>query len=118
MLLETATFRPISCEDELRRLYELNADDYGDAGISYNRLLARWNAFPSGILCIVHHREMLGAVGMWPMSVRAYRDFSAGGLTEHLIEPAKHFEKSDMGVRTWYISHIVLRKLYRGSGYV
>jgi hypothetical protein len=99
---------PIRSPAELEDLWAIDNEAYGEASISYEKFNDWWSSFPSGLQALFFRNRVMGAIGIWPLSLRY-----AGRLTAAKM---KESELSGRTMRTfvnapshfWYVSGIVL----------
>ena len=116
--MEPTILKPIPDATTLARLYEFDASAYGDAGISWETFLSWWHAYPNGLYGVWHGENIIGAMGIWPMTEAGYSAVIEGRILERNLSPELHFETDDQPHRRWYVSGIVLRPEHRGTGIV
>ena len=108
-------YRAIANESELRSLWEFDHLSYGESGLSWEIFLGWWSAFPEGVHGAFAGDEIVGAVGMWPLSSEKYTNLVSGSLVESELTPSDFLVRANMR-RHWYISGIVLREEWRRIG--
>lgn len=67
-------------------------------------LLKWWEIYPDGIRVLYKGSEIVGAVGLWPISEQASADLEAGKISEKELP----IEKAVTNI--WYIGAVVIRK--------
>ncbi|HEY0076279.1 MAG TPA: hypothetical protein VGB77_19425, partial [Abditibacteriaceae bacterium] len=79
--------------------------------------VCQWHArYASGILCLEHEEQIIGALGLWPLTQIAYEALVTGKLREEDIEA--HYLSipgTDQTLAWWYVADIILLPQYRGT---
>lgn len=88
---------------------------YGSASADEAILRAWWRRYPSGVLVASSGEELIGAVGVWPLTSRAFSALCAGDADEVDLKPAD-VSRSGGGHRHWYLAELILAQRARGRG--
>jgi DNA-binding XRE family transcriptional regulator len=100
---------------ELRDLWAIDNTAYGDANITFEHLLALWKAFPLGLRVLFFENEIMGAIGIWPVSCRWAERLQAGRLKEAQLNSRMVRQQAGKPTEYWYVTGIVLREQLIGS---
>ena len=92
---------------ELKKVYNIDCEAYGKSNISFNILENWWKQYSKGIYVIKVNEEIIGALGIFPLSLESYNSLKNGFITEKEIIIDKNNQKY------WYISGIVIVEKYR-----
>lgn len=108
--------RSIRNEAELRAVSKLDQEYFGAESIDLPGLLGWWKRYPEGVHVLVKGSEIMGAVGIWPLSKKAFQELVSGNLEDSEIKPTNLSKRSDRKSRSyWYFADIVLSKKYKGK---
>lgn len=94
---------------ELKNLWLIDNAGYGEANITFPHFLKLWEAFPLGLRVLFFENDIMGALGIWPVSSKWADQFKSARLKEAQLdsqivrqcasEPARHwYDKSNAGV--------------------
>jgi hypothetical protein len=100
--------RRIVDEAQLRELWEIDTDSYGDAAISLETFHTWWKRYPYGLFGLFEGEEIIGGFGMWPLSTKVYKDGSSGILVAKGRDPALRSGSRWRG-RSWFCCGIRVR---------
>jgi len=108
--------RDVRNEAELHKIAELDEKTYGKHSVDFQGLVDWWMCYRQGIYALFLHRELVGAVGIWPITEKTFDRLVAGRLKESDIRQDDICEKSEKQIY-WYFADIILEKKYRGQKY-
>jgi hypothetical protein len=109
-----AVVRSVRSETELQVISNLDREYFGADSVDYRGLLGWWKRYPDGVQALVRGSEIVGAVGIWPLSENAFRNLIHGKLDEIDIRPASISKKVDGKPRAyWYFGDIVIAKKHK-----
>jgi hypothetical protein len=100
---------------ELQELWAIDNAAYGEASITYEKFLDWWSSFPLGLWALFCQDRIVGAIGLWPMSVRTAAWLKSGKLKESQLSGAMMRRFVRKPARFWYVSGIVLLPQLAGS---
>jgi hypothetical protein len=110
-----AEVRRIRNEDDLRKLYEIEVEEYGaESIVGLKTLEAWWERFPDATFCLATDDQIIGGMLIWPLEEDAFDRLSSGQLDEYqMLESHVARKKGSATFNCWYIGDIVLQKDYR-----
>lgn len=108
--------RRISSEAELRDLWRVDCDGYGEASIPFETFCAWWRAYPAGLSALFRGHEIVGGIGIWPLRAAPYRDLLKGHRKERELSARSIESSGDASHVRWYVSGVVLVPHLRGTG--
>jgi hypothetical protein len=97
----------LNSNKELKKIYNIDCEAYGKSNISFNILENWWKQYSKGIYIIKVNEEIIGALGIFPLSLESYNLLKNGFITEKEIIIDINNQKY------WYISGIVIVEKYR-----
>jgi hypothetical protein len=106
----------IRTEAELFNLWTIDNEAYGEGNISFDHFLALWKAFSSGLHVLFHENEIMGAMGVWPVTSEWAEKIKSAQLKEAELDPAVVREAGRRAACCWYITGLMLRAEFIGSG--
>ncbi len=106
--------RNIADEAELKELWEIDNEGYGDASIPFDTFIEWWRAYPSGLFALFEGSAIVGGFGLWPLRRTVFKEFAEGKRRERDIK-ARSLERNQgrTSLRNWYVSGIVLKTRFR-----
>jgi hypothetical protein len=111
---DEVTVRAVRNEFEIRAVSTLDEQYFGAESVDFAGLLAWWKRYPEGVHVLVKGSEIMGAVGIWPLSKKAFHDLISGNLDDAGIKATNLSRKADKKKRAyWYFADIVLAKKYK-----
>jgi len=96
-------------------LWNIDEAAYGSDSISFEQFEEMWRAFPNGLHVLYLDDEIIGAMGIWPLTKQCAADFVNAKISEREIKGACLEVSSSRPASTWYISGIVLREKFIGG---
>jgi transcriptional regulator with XRE-family HTH domain len=106
---------PIPSQAALFDLWKIDEEGYGSDSIGFEQFVEMWRAFPNGLHVLYLDDEIVGAMGIWPLSKRCAANLVAGKISEREIKGASLKASANRPASTWYISGIVLKKKFMGG---
>jgi hypothetical protein len=107
--------KKVETKEELRAIAALDEQIYGSDSIDYRGLLDWWNRY-KGVTLVLKDSEIIGGVGIWPLSKECFDGLAAGDMDETQIGAASIHDGADPAPRPyWYFGDIILLKKYRRS---
>lgn len=100
---------------ELRDLWRIDDEAYADASIPYSLFEDWWTAYPKGLKAIFYGDQVMGAVGLWPVSKRWSVQFCNGEVGEADLPSSALAHYRSRAACYWYASGIVLVPALRGG---
>jgi hypothetical protein len=94
---------------ELEDLWAIDNEAYGEASITYEKFKDWWLSFPRGLHALFFRTRVMGAIGIWPLSVRCAGLLSTARLKESQLTGRTMRTFINTPAHFWYISGIVLR---------
>jgi hypothetical protein len=111
---EDLVVRTARNEAEIRIVSELDHEYFGEESVDFAGLLSWWKRYPQGVFILVKGAEVLGAVGIWPITKRAYQALTNGDLDDSEIRSRDIGRTSASKPHAyWYFADIVLGKKYK-----
>ena len=110
--------RNVQTLNELKKLWEIDAEAYGEANLDYQMFQSWWLAYPKGLYAIFINEQVAGALGIWPVTKKWVRAFSSGQAGEKDLSIDTLKMAGDRGTNYWYISGLVIKKHLRNSAAV
>ena len=107
--------RYVETRGELHALWQIDDEAYERASIPYDTFERWWAAYPPGLKGLFAGSDVMGAIGIWPLSKTWAASFCTGTVKEHdlPIETLRRFRSR--AADHWYISGIVLKQHLRGT---
>ncbi|WML90216.1 CHAT domain-containing protein [Thiothrix lacustris] len=103
----------IQTSEELAELWKIDKDAYKDASLSLEEFHDWWVTFDQGLKVIYKGDEIVGAIGIWPLSEESAFKFKTGNLKETYLLPSTFDEVKNQPSKYWYASGIVLKSELR-----
>jgi hypothetical protein len=100
---------------ELKKLWLIDNAAYGDANIAFPHFLKLWGSFPLGLRVLFSENEIMGALGIWPVSSSWAEQFKSARLLEAQLDSDMVHQCAGEPTRHWYVSGIVVREHLAGS---
>jgi transcriptional regulator with XRE-family HTH domain len=100
---------------ELRKLWAIDNVAYGSANITFEHFQSLWRAFPAGLKVLFDGNEIIGALGIWPVTPDWAERLKNTELKEAQLDSAMVKQAGQIRARQWYITGIVLRQELIGS---
>jgi transcriptional regulator with XRE-family HTH domain len=100
---------------ELRDLWLIDNSAYGNANIAFEHLSALWKAFPLGLRVLFFENEIMGAMGIWPVSRPWAERLQAARLREAQLKDWMIRRQRNRPTDCWYVTGIVLREQLIGG---
>ena len=104
------TIRHIETETDLKNLYKLDQEYYGDSNISYERLHEWWINNKKAISIAYSNDILFGALGIFPVTKKWINLFYNGKVGESSLDSNTIMRATLRTCSDWYISGIVVRK--------
>jgi hypothetical protein len=105
----------IESADQLRELWMIDADAYGDCSISFECFLNWWERYPYGNSVIFCDGTVIASIGLWPISAQQATAFIEGEIPEAQLVPLTLQDCQKEPQHNWYASGIVLKNPLRGN---
>jgi GNAT superfamily N-acetyltransferase len=102
------TCRPIDTVAELRELWAVDEEAYGEQNIPFDLFESWWHVFPEGLCALLEGDKVKGAIGLWPVTPLWYAAFKWGLLRERSLTASTIRKASKTPCRHWYVSGIVI----------
>ncbi|HVS38577.1 MAG TPA: hypothetical protein VMS17_23680 [Gemmataceae bacterium] len=118
------TMRALSTEEEFGSFWDIDKAAYEDVDQREYELHMRetlhgwWTAFPAGLLGLFRGGQLLGGLGVWPLSAEIAMPLKDGRLRERDLSGAAMQPFRDAPAASWYIGGIVLKPQCRRTGAV
>jgi hypothetical protein len=96
-------------------LWAIDSAAYGEASITYERFKDWWSSFPLGLRALFFRNRVMGAIGIWPLSIRLAASLKSARLKGSELSGRMMRTFVDNPSRSWYGSGIVLRPQLVGS---
>jgi hypothetical protein len=90
-------------------LWPIDSAAYGEASITYERFKDWWSSFPLGLRALFFRNRVMGAIGIWPLSIRLAASLKSARLKGSELSGRMMRTFVDNPSRSWYGSGIVLR---------
>ena len=100
---------------ELQELWAIDKAAYGEASLTYEQFLDWWSSFPLGLWALFCEKRVVGAIGIWPLSVRTAKWLKSAKLKESDLGGPIMGPFTKRPARAWYISGLVLQPQLSGS---
>lgn len=104
-------------ESQLRELWQIDAQAYGDHSLDYQPFLKWWERYPFGSRCLMLNGKIIASIGIYPLSEDQGELFSTGQINEGALQPV-HLDDCQEGVANWYFSGLVIIPEYQNRGIV
>ena len=101
---------------ELFTLWTIDNAAYGDGNITYEHFLALWNSYPHGLHVLYHENEILGAMGIWPVTPVWAARLKSAQLKEAELDARMVIEAARNPAQSWYVTGLMLRDELIGYG--
>lgn len=110
--------RNIQTITELKKLWEIDAEAYGEASLNYQTFQEWWLAYQKGLYAIFIDGEVVGALGIWP-ATKKWTDELSSGISGEKDLPIDAIKRAgERGTDHWYISGLVIKKQLKRSAAV
>ena len=106
---------PIPSPAALFDLWKIDNTAYGSDSISFEQFEEMWRAFPNGLHVLYLDNEIIGAMGIWPLSKQCAADLVNAKISEREIKGISLRASATRPASTWYISGIVLKEKFMGG---
>jgi hypothetical protein len=100
---------------ELKELWAIDKAAYGETSITYEKFLDWWSSFPLGLWALFFQESVAGAIGIWPLSLRAAKWLKSAKLKESELTGSIMRPFTRTPARAWYVSGLVLQPQVAGS---
>jgi hypothetical protein len=102
-------------EANLQCIYQIEQQEYGVGTIlSFESVLSWWKRYPHGAYQLQQDWNIIGGMGIWPLSETAFQDLAQGRLEERGITAEHVIEARNPAPLTcWYIADVILADKYR-----
>jgi hypothetical protein len=100
---------------ELKELWAIDKAAYGEASITYEKFLDWWSSFPLGLWALFFQERVVGAIGIWPLSLRTASWLKSAKLKESELTGSIMRPFTRRPARAWYVSGLVLQPQVAGS---
>jgi len=108
--------RNLNSVEELRELWKIDDENYGESSISFELFRSWWRAYPCGLYAIFDSQKIVGGLGLWPLKKKTFDEFVEGRRKESEITDRGICRVISHAVKDrWYFSGIVLTKRLRRS---
>lgn len=102
-------FTTVKDKETLKQLWKIDQQAYGDYNIVFETFLEWWTQYQPGILIMMRGSEILGSVGIFPITEECFEDLKELRKREqnihcHDIIPTNQV----LSCRTWYVSGVML----------
>lgn len=101
--------------EQLRELWAIDADAYGDCSITFECFQGWWERYPQGNTVVVSDSKIIASIGLWALTTEQADAFIEGEIAESALLPVTLNECQMVPQRNWYASGIVLKKPLRGN---
>lgn len=105
--------RHIQTNEELEKLWLLDKEAYKDVALTTSEFYKWWSTFEYGLKAIFRDEEIVGAIGIWPLSEKVACKFKSGDIKETYLLPEKLSTVKKNPSKYWYASGIVLKSELR-----
>jgi hypothetical protein len=105
----------IRSPEELQELWAIDKAAYGEDSLTYEQFLDWWSSFPLGLWALFSEKRVVGAIGIWPLSVRTAKWLKSAKLKESELSGPIMRPFTKRPARAWYISGLVLQPHVAGS---
>jgi hypothetical protein len=109
------TVQPVESLAQLRQLWEIDKEAYGDCSISFERFQDWWERYPWGSRILLQDGIIQASIGLYPLSERQAIEFANGTIREEVLRPVTQAECAPNPQRYWYASGIVVVPHRRGE---
>ena len=106
----------IRTDAEIETLWTIDNAAYGDGNITLEHFRALWMAYPQGLHVLYHEDEILGAMGIWPVTERWASKLKSARLKEAELDANTVAEAARNPPCYWYITGLMLREELIGRG--
>lgn len=96
-------------------LWKIDSAAYEHNSISFNLFLEWWKAKPTGLKALFYNSDVVGAVGIWPISKKWAEELKRGHGKESEMPLSALIKYKTKPTQFWYISGIVLTPDLRGT---
>lgn len=101
---------PIVNLRQLRELWAIDNEAYGDCSIEMGTFQQWWETYPAGLKAVMRDRRIVAAYGLFPLSAEQAEEFQAGRISEAQLIPSNEIEVRRGADVVWYFSGVVLRQ--------
>jgi hypothetical protein len=99
--------------NDLDAVAELDLVAYGDYTIDRRGLEKWWKQYEHGIYVLTQESKIIGAIGIWPISQRTFKQVTEGKIDEQAIQVHKILKIFKARHKYWYFGDIVLDKEFQ-----
>lgn len=107
----------VRCENQLRELWQIDVQAYGDHSLDYQPFLHWWERYPYGSRCLTLDGKIVASIGIYPLSEDQAELFSSGQIGEGALQPV-HLDDCEEAVANWYFSGLVIVPEFQNRGIV
>jgi hypothetical protein len=101
--------------EQLKELYLIDSDAYQECSIPFEVFELWWSSYEPGLNVISRKNKIIASIGIFPISVEQYQDFTKGRITESDLLPVSLEECEETPQHCWYFSGIVISPNIRGT---
>jgi transcriptional regulator with XRE-family HTH domain len=106
----------IRSKAELHNLWAIDNQAYPDGNITFEHFLELWEAFPTGLHVLFHENEIMGAIGIWPVTRGWAEKLKAARLKEAQLDGRMVQMAARGPANLWYVTGLMLRPELIGRG--
>ena len=100
---------------ELKTLWAIDDSAYGETSITFDHFLSLWKAYPPGLRVLFCDDQIIGAIGIWPVTSRWAEKMKNAQLKESQLNARVIHEAAKNPAKFWYVTGIVLREDWMGT---
>lgn len=106
----------MAIEQDLKTIAWIDQETYGSDSVDHEGLSKWWHRYKKGVTVLLEDTEIIGAVGIWPVTKEAYENLTAGKIDERGLDEGKVCDEGDAAPRAyWYFGDIILLDRYQNS---
>jgi TIR domain len=104
----TQSVRRVETLSDLRYIWEIDNNAYGDANVSFEIYSSWWLSYRGGLYALYADERPVGAIGLWPVPGEWLMAFRAGAARESDLLADQIAVAGSRPTSTWYVSGVVL----------
>lgn len=109
------SFQPVESIAQLRELFAIDADAYGDCSLEFETFRDWWERYGWGSrVLLADDQRIIASVGIYPLQPQQADDFERGAIPESALRPVQWIDDRFDPVSNWYVSGIVVAEDLRG----